>query len=152
MTVGYWLPMTKEEKKEYQAAKDHLSKSDLAKQLFERIENSRTGFKLGLNKTHDDRYDPKTHTVHWDPKSALKTADGGRQSPALGLAHELDHALTNPILSAIRLMIPAGKYENMEERRVINGSERAIARDIGEGTRNDHIYGTEYHVHDPGDR
>ena len=90
--------------------------------------------------------------MHWDPKSALKTADGGRQSPALGLAHEIDHALTNPILSAIRLMIPAGKYENMEERRVINGSERAIARDIGEGTRNDHIYGTEYHVHDPGDR
>ncbi len=93
--------MSKEEKKEYQAAKDHLKGSDRAKQLFNRIEKRRTEFKFSLNKTDDDSYDPKTHTVNWDPKSALKTTDGGKQSPATGLAHEIDHALgKSRVLSA----------------------------------------------------
>ena len=35
-----WLPMSKEEKKQYEAAKDHLSKSDPARQLFNRIEKN----------------------------------------------------------------------------------------------------------------
>ena len=49
-------------------------------------------------------------------------------------------------------MIPAGKYSNIEERRVIEGSERSIVRDLGEGMRHDHIYGDVYHVGGPDER
>jgi uncharacterized protein RhaS with RHS repeats len=147
-----WSKMSEADKKQYDAAKAHELISGAGTRLFDRIEKARTTFTLRTNDTHDDSYDPKTKTVNWDPKSALKTANGGRQSPAVGLTHEIDHALANPILSAIRSIIPAGKYENQEERRVIEGSERAIVRDLGEGLRHDHIYGDVYHVNDPGDR
>ncbi len=55
------------------------------------------------------------------------------------------------MLSAIRGIIPDGKYQNMEEARVIKGSERGIVHDVGEGMRQDH-YGDPYHVQHPGDR
>src|SRR5207244_119720 len=42
----YWLPMTKEEKKAYDTAKQRLQGSPTAKRLLDRIEKSRTGFKL----------------------------------------------------------------------------------------------------------
>jgi hypothetical protein len=142
--------MSKKDQSDYDIAKKHLAPSDPARRLFGRIEHSRKEFTLSTNNRHDDRFDGK-NTIYWDPKSALTTPDGKNQSPALGLVHEIDHALTNPIFSAIRLFMSAGKYDNLEERRVIEGSERAIAHDIGEGIRHDHA-GDTYHVQDPADR
>jgi hypothetical protein len=84
------------------------------------------------------------NVVRWDPHSALQTTEGGRQSPALGLGHELDHAhrrQTHPN----EPRFPDPQYENSEERRVITGSEASAAKTLGEDRRYDHS-GTTYRV------
>lgn len=147
--------MSEKDKKQYEAAKERASKSEAGKKLFERIEKSRTTFTLRTNDKHDDSYDRKTKTVNWDPKSAFKTNEGGTQSPALRLTHEIDHALTNPILRGLRILLQDRAYDNAEERRVIRGSEAKIARDLGEAPRLDHHYYNDsqlYHIAEPADR
>lgn len=90
-----------------------------------------------------DRFDPNTNTIYWDPRSALATAanngtegggalDGGTQTPALGLGHELDHA-NGPAAHGAD-----PNYGNNEEKRVITGSETNAAGTLGEGTRTNH--------------
>lgn len=96
------------------------------------------GAKLNITHNGDDSYNPNTNTINWDPRSALEVSSGdGKQSPALGLIHEIDHAVNG--LSNPR---PTGDgYDNTEEKRVITGSETQIAHDLGEPTRTDH-YGS----------
>ena len=75
---------------------------------------------------------PDTGAIAWDPRAAL-LLDNGYQSPALGLVHEIDHALN------YQEPVPTGDgYGNTEERRVISGTETQIAKDLGEITRTDH--------------
>ena len=149
-----WTPMSEKDRKDYEKAKEHTASSDPARRLFDRIEHSRKEFTLSTNNKHNDSFDRK-HTVNWDPRSAFKTNEGGTQSPALRLLHEIDHALTNPVLQSLRTLFKDRAYDNAEERRVIRGSEARIARDIGEAGRYDHHYYNDtqlYHVAEPGDR
>jgi len=99
---------------------------------------------------HDgrDRYDPETKTVYWDPYSALETTEGGHQTPALGLGHEMAHAVGNPHETAVLHDTPDEQYGNKEERRVILNYENPAARELGESTRSDHA-GTPYEVDCP---
>jgi hypothetical protein len=81
-------------------------------------------FKSGhyhLEIIHDgnDRYDPATRTVYWDPHSALQTTEGGHQTPALGLGHEMAHATGNRHDNAVLSNTPDARYDTKEERRVI---------------------------------
>jgi hypothetical protein len=116
----------------------YLAHDPVARSVIERLERSRVAHRITIDHRHDDAYLPGSHTIRWDPTSALRTTGGGRQSPALGLAHELDHAVedvrTFDRLQAIEL--PA--YDTAEERRVITGSERHAARTLHESTRRDH--------------
>ena len=93
------------------------------------------GTKLQIIHDGNDAYDPNTKTIFWDPRSALAVSSGaGNQSAALGLAHEIDHAVGGQ-----RNPRPTGDaYDNTEERRVITGTETRIAKDLGEPTRTDH--------------
>jgi hypothetical protein len=76
--------------------------------------------------------DMETGIIHWDPRGGL-LLDNGYQSPALGLVHEIDHAVN------FQEPVPTGDgYGNTEERRVISGSETQIAKDLGEPTRTNH--------------
>jgi hypothetical protein len=103
---------------------------------------------LRINHHGNDSYDPSTDTIAWDPRSALATSEGGRQSPALGLGHELDHAT---VPAAVRERGEARYdpvYDNAEERRVIRGSEAHAARSLGEDVRYDHA-GRLYTVDSP---
>ena len=116
----------------------YLSRDTRMRDIIERAESM--SHEVDLKVVHDgnDRYDAVSHTVYWDPYSALETTSGGRQSPALGLGHELDHATAAP--SPLR----AGQrrydfdYDNAEERRVVTGSETHAARTLGEDIRRDH--------------
>jgi hypothetical protein len=91
----------------------------------------------------NDRY--SNRTIYWDPKSALKCTNGTKQTPALGLGHEADHALGD-ITNTQASTIPDGSpYNNAEERRVITGWETRSAQKLKEGTRTDH-YGEAYNV------
>ena len=77
-------------------------------------------FKSGhyhLEIIHDgnDRYDPATRTVYWDPHSALETTEGGHQTPALGLGHEEAHATGNRHDNAVLSGTPDARYDTKEE-------------------------------------
>lgn len=133
----------------YEEAKAYLSHDLTERRLFARLEHAphRT-FRLATNHHDDDHFDPNTNTIAWDPYSALRTTSGGRQSPALGLGHEIDHAVENPRTeNALRNRFDP-RYDDAEERRVITGSETRAARFLHEGVRHDHD-GTTYRVDSP---
>jgi hypothetical protein len=133
------------------AAFAYLARDSTARSLIERLERSSVAHRITIDHRHDDSYRPWSHTIRWDPTSALRTSAGGRQSPALGLAHELDHAAeaerTYDRLQSIEL--PA--YDTAEEYRVIAGSERHAAQTLHEASRRDHD-GIAYRVAGPTDR
>jgi len=135
----------------YLQAREYLRRDAVERSIFSKLEHAPHPIHLRLNAHDADSYDPNTRTIHWDPYSALRTTTGGRQSPALGLAHEADHAT---VAAAIRdadskHRLPA--YDDLEERRVILGSERHAARTLHEAVRHDHR-GTCYHVATPTSR
>jgi hypothetical protein len=83
-------------------------------------------------------YNPETKTIVWDAKSALETSDGGKQTPALGLGHEAEHALGILTGTADSLTPTNDGYTHAEERRVITGYESRAAIRLGEATRTNH--------------
>ena len=98
-----------------------------------------------------DSFDPERNTISWDPHVAHRFADGGRQSPALALAHEAAHAAEDTGARNRLFEIKMPNFDNAEERRVILGPETHAARRLGEGTRTAHD-GDEYRVATPTSR
>jgi hypothetical protein len=135
--------------RDYCAAKAYLSRDALERALFDRLERADgRRYRLTVNHRNDDHFDPSTDTIAWDPHSAIRTTRGGRQSPALGLGHEVDHAVEWPSREAALAGRSSRSYDTAEERRVITGSERHAARTLGEGVRYDHR-GSCYRVASP---
>jgi hypothetical protein len=130
------------------AAFAYLSRDSIERTLIDRLVHSPIHHKLSLDKHDDDSYDPNTRTIHWDPHSALLTSRGGHQSPALGLGHEIDHAVLNPRISEELSDFIDPRYDNLEEKRVITGSETHAAHTLHESIRFDHG-GTTYKVDSP---
>src|SRR5438477_6908145 len=133
---------------DYDLAKAYLTRDSAERRLFARLESSTRTFRLSINHRGDDHFDPATNTIAWDPYSALRTTRGGMQSPALGLGHEIAHAVEPPAREAILSDRLRPGYDNAEEARVIRGSERHAARTLGEAARFDHR-GNLYRVHTP---
>lgn len=133
---------------DYDLARAYLARDPGERRLFQRLSSSARHFHLTINHHDDDHFDPNTNTIAWDPYSALRTTQGGTQTPALGLGHEIAHAVEAPSredrLDARRLP----RYDNAEERRVIRGSEAHAARTLGEAVRFDHG-GSTYRVATP---
>ena len=133
---------------DYRLARAYLCRDPIERELFERLDHSARHFHLRINHRDDDHFDPNDDVIAWDPYSALRTSEGGTQSPALGLGHEVAHAVEAPAredrLTAHRLP----QYDNAEERRVIRGSERHAALTLGEAVRYDHR-GSTYRVATP---
>lgn len=135
-------------KRDFSLAKAYLCRDRGERSIFARAERSHRTFHLRIDRRGDDHFDPNTNTIAWDPYSALRTTRGGRQSPALGLGHELDHAVEAPRTEDALSARSAGSYDSMEERRVIRGSEAHAASTLGESTRFDHR-GDAYRVATP---
>jgi hypothetical protein len=129
----------------------YLMRDCAVRSIVERLERSPVAHRIAIDHRHIDAYQPWNHTIRWDPTSAMRTAHGGRQSPALGLAHELDHAVEADRTYRYLQDVELRGYDNVEERRVITGSERHAARSLHEGTRSDHR-GTCYRVKGPTSR
>ena len=134
--------------RDFRAAARYLGQDSIMRQVFERVEHSRTEYTLHVVHNGDDYYDPNSHTIAWDPHSALRTTSGGRQSPALGLGHELAHAAERSSRYDVHCDVRLRGYDNAEERRVIRGAEAHAARTLGEAGRFDHR-GTCYRVATP---
>ncbi len=135
---------------DYQQAVSYLKGDAGMAKIIHNLETSSTTYKVNLNNNHDDSYIPSKKTINWDPNSALRTPNGGTQSPALGLGHEMAHA-DAPWYSGILGLISWPGYDNLEERRVIVGSETSAANTLGEDTRTSHG-GTTYRVPTPTSR
>jgi hypothetical protein len=133
---------------DFDRAVAYLSRDAGERELFDRLEHGAHAIRLATNAHDDDSYDPATHTINWDPHSALRTTAGGSQSPALGLGHEVDHAVEDDATREALGERSVRGYDTAEERRVIRGSEAAAARTLGEGVRYDHR-GTVYRVDAP---
>ncbi|MGP4912597.1 RHS repeat-associated core domain-containing protein, partial [Hafnia alvei] len=90
--------------------------------------------------------------IHWNPHTALLCSNGKKQSPALGLGHEIAHAheymFGNVDNYNKRRNSEMNNYDNKEEYRVIMGPENTAAKNLGEGIRKDH-FGTGYSVLTP---
>jgi len=136
----------------YELAKAYLSKDPVERALFSRLEHARgRHYRLSIDARNDDYFDPATDTIGWDPHSAMRTTGGGRQSPALGLGHEVDHAVESRSREQHLSARSSRRYDTLEERRVITGSERHAAQTLGEAVRYDHG-GRCYRVASPVDR
>jgi hypothetical protein len=116
----------------------YLTRDASVRSIVERLEHSPVEHRIAIDHRHVDAYQPWNHTIRWDPTSALRTSGGGRQSPALGLAHELDHAALDDRTYARLQHARVDGYDSAEERRVITGSERHAARTLHESVRYDH--------------
>ena len=135
-------------RRDFEAAVRYLSRDPVERALFGRLENAEQHVTLTTNRNNEDYYNPNTHAIHWDPHSALRTAGGGTQSPALGLGHEVDHAVHDGPREWQRSLTRDARFDTAEERRVITGSERHAARTLGEAVRSDHG-GSTYRVDRP---
>ena len=133
---------------DYVLAREYLSRDPVERRLFERLDRSAHHFHLRIDRRGDDHFDPDTNTIAWDPYSALRTTRGGTQSPALGLGHEVAHAVENPTREAALSARALPRYDDAEERRVIRGSECHAAHTLGEAVRFDHR-GSIYRVATP---
>jgi hypothetical protein len=133
---------------DFDRAVGYLERDPVERRLFHELEHLPHRVTLTTNARDADDYDPNTRTIRWDPHSALRTAGGGRQSPALGLGHEVDHAVHDGPREWARAATADRTYDTAEERRVIEGSERHAARTLGEAVRHDHG-GTCYRVGSP---
>jgi hypothetical protein len=133
---------------DFRAAVRYLARDSAMRSVIAHVEHSRTEYTLKIIHNGNDRYEPDTHVVAWDPSGALRTTSGGRQSPALGLGHELAHAAVRPWVLDAGSRIHVRAYDNAEERRVIRGAEAHAARTLGEATRADHG-GAGYRVASP---
>jgi RHS repeat-associated protein len=118
----------------YSAAVDYLRTSSTMKGVVDKFEDGNMPV-VFINDGNDRVEGGK---LYWDPHSALNTTSGGRQSPALGLGHEMTHATGRTLGTIIRSMISDRHYDNREERRVIQKFETPAAIQLHEGTRTDH--------------
>jgi RHS repeat-associated protein len=121
----------------YLAAVAYLQGDSGMASTIEDLQNSSTVYTINFINDGNDRFDPSTDTVYWDPYSGCVSTSGGTQSAALGLGHEMDHA-DHPFLGGLLSRIPAGRYTNLEEWRVIFVGETTAAHTLGEPTRPDH--------------
>lgn len=136
---------------EFRKAEKYLRGDSIMRRTLDHLEHSRTTTKIVGNPVDLDFFLPPANAVQWDPYSALRTSGGGRQSPALGLGHELAHADEDSRTRARLEMTKVKRYDDAEERRVILGPEAHAARTLGESTREDHR-GSTYRVAAPTSR
>ena len=148
-TVHYGsLAVPRSAKELVDSAFAYLSRDAVERSLIRRLEHSRIPHRIVTDHRGDDSYHPDTHTIRWDPTSAMRTTGHGRQSPALGLGHEIDHAAVSERAFELLVAVPDRRFDNLEERRVVLGSERHAARTLHESTRDDHR-GRLYRVPNP---
>ena len=106
---------TPDDIKQLDAALKYLSASPTAATLLDRLP---AGAKLAIDHHGNHSYDLVTKTISWDPLRGALVNDGkGVVSPAVILAHEIDHAL-----AGIPPVATFDRYDNTEEKRVITGS------------------------------
>lgn len=95
---------------------------------------------IKINVSETDGYSKATPgNIYWNSDLGTETDNGTVMSPATVLEHEADHALhraTKPEEHRKLKDSPDSNYTNLEEKRVITGSEQRTARANGEISAN----------------
>jgi len=94
-------------------------------------------YNIGVKNRIDDggTFIPDDNTILWNPNMGIETDQGVKMSPASIFEHEADHAKAyndNPQGYRDRVNTPDKQFKNLEERRVVLGSEQKVARANGE--------------------
>ena len=119
------------------------------RQVIATVEHSHTSYTLRIVHDGADELDPNACAIDWDPTSARSTSEGGYQSPALGLGHELAHAAERPSRYDAHCAARLRAYDDAEERRVIRGAEAHAARSRSARRKSLDHRGTLYRVASP---
>jgi RHS repeat-associated protein len=135
---------SEEFKKQFAAAVQYLNENKLSGMLAE-LEKSDIVYTIQEGNNRGS-FDPNTNTITWDPTMGVLTNEGVVLSPTTVLNHEIDHALEeekNPAGKKVAKATKDPDYDNLEEKRVIQGSEQKTAKKLGEikegeVTRKDH--------------
>ncbi|NMB99394.1 MAG: RHS repeat-associated core domain-containing protein [Thermoanaerobaculaceae bacterium] len=142
----------------YMEAKDYLSKSEVAKQVIEKMESLSGEKEVTVVVTSDvpdsDKFVPEnegwTNLIYWDPYAGLdisgtdneKDKEGGTiQSPAITLVHESGHVVDfaeNSREFISRTKTNDLKYDDLEEKKVITQIETKVAKQLNEPIRKSH--------------
>ena len=131
-------------KNNYDIAYKYLKEHN-ASYILDELESRETVYYLS-DCNDKPEFDSKNKVIYWNPYIALTTSNGYILTPAELLSHEFDHVLgydDNPIESIERLNSRDLQYDNLDDRRVIEGSEQDVAKKLnrlqeGEKTREDH--------------
>ena len=129
-------PSDPAERRDFYIALWYLSIDPEYRRMIRELERSPVDHRIRIVHDGDDHFDPNDNSIQWDPNSALRTTDGGRQTPALGLGHEMDHAWGSD--NGLPPAVDDTQYKDTEERRVISGRERRAAGRFGESPRSNH--------------
>jgi hypothetical protein len=129
---------TEQDKADFKAALAYLQAADakgnaISPTAVKLLAKVPKGAKINITTDLNAFYDPSAKAITWNPRAAGDLANG-KMSPAMVLAHEIDHMVAgqkNPKSTG-------DDYDNTEEKRVITGTETKIARELGEPTRKDH--------------
>lgn len=95
-----------------------------------RTEASNPKYQITLRKGNDNLFNRSEMRVSWNPLEAIEFNNGNRISAATALEHEFDHAVSysnDPNAYISRRNTYDEVYRNMEERRVVRGSETKTA-------------------------
>jgi RHS repeat-associated protein len=128
---------------EYQKAVAYISRDPGMAAIIKRLTDSPIPYTVRINYDNEVRFDEDTNSIDWDPTSALCLKDNNRnptgesQSPAMGLGHEMDH-MANQV-RGVHYKTRKKPWGTPEEQRVIQGSETALAKALGEGVRTNHF-------------
>lgn len=98
-----------------------------------------------------NRFDDNQRAIFYNSRGGLTTTEGGNQSPALGLLHELGHAygyFFEKEKYNKRVATSDEDYDNKEEKFVIEMIEAPSAEILGEAIRTNHD-GTDFVAEGP---
>ena len=119
-----------------------LKSKGLGKNLVKAVTDHKYNIRLqNDNDGQGNAYSYTLNRVFWDPSHGKKLTNGGKQSVAVALEHEFDHAISyndDPNGYKNRRKQYDSQYDNAEERRVIEGSEKQTATTLNEGIRHNH--------------
>lgn len=94
-------------------------------------------YRIGVNERKDEggSFSPAKKSISWNPNLAMETDQGVVLSPASIFEHEADHAKAyNDDKEGYNKRVGTldAEYKNLEERRVVLGSEQRVALANGE--------------------
>ena len=137
-------------KKNFKITIKYLNENNISKKIKELEDKEEIIYLKEGYKLNEFYFDPNNNTITYNPHSALKV-DSGTQTPALGFLHEVGHALNwlnDPLQFKKDFQTKDPNYDNIEEKKVIEGVETPAAEKAEEGTRKNHK-GVEFKVDDP---